>query len=437
MVTAADGSAFTGAVTVSVTGDAGAQATGSVGAGACTHEGNGYHTYAPAQAETNYDLVAFTFTGTGAVPQTVQVYTRAATPDVNVATFTANALTAAAINADAITAAKIAADVTTEIQTGLATAAALSTLDGKVDTIDNLVDDLESRLGTPSNLGSGATIAANLVDIEGQTDDIGVAGAGLTALATQASVDAIDDLLDTEIGALTTAVADIPTNAELATALGTADDATLAAISALDTKIDTIDNLLDTEVAAILADTNELQADWVNGGRLDLILDARASQASVDTIDDLLDTEVAALITAVDALPTYAELATALGTADDATLAAISALDTKVDTIDNLLDTEIAALTTAVADIPTNAELATALDPIPTAVENADALLGRTISGGANGGRTVTSAFRAIRNKVEISAGTLTVNEEDDATPAWTAAVTTSAGNPISAVDPV
>ncbi len=75
MVSATDGSAFTGAVTVAVTGDAGVQATGSVGSGACTHEGNGYHTYAPAQAETNYDLIAFTFTGTGAVPATVQVFT--------------------------------------------------------------------------------------------------------------------------------------------------------------------------------------------------------------------------------------------------------------------------------------------------------------------------------------------------------------------------
>lgn len=49
-------------------------------------------------------------------------------------------------------------------------------------TIDNLVDDLESRVGTPSNLGSGATVAANLADIEAQTDDIGIAGAGLTDL---------------------------------------------------------------------------------------------------------------------------------------------------------------------------------------------------------------------------------------------------------------
>lgn len=75
MISASDGSAFTGSVTVAVTIDAGTQATGSVGSGACAHEGNGYHTYAPAQAETNGDLVAFTFTGTGAIPATVQVYT--------------------------------------------------------------------------------------------------------------------------------------------------------------------------------------------------------------------------------------------------------------------------------------------------------------------------------------------------------------------------
>ncbi len=75
MVSATDGTAFTGAVTVYVTGDAGTQGVGSVGAGACTHEGNGYHTYAPAQAETNYDLIAFTFIGTGAIPATVQTNT--------------------------------------------------------------------------------------------------------------------------------------------------------------------------------------------------------------------------------------------------------------------------------------------------------------------------------------------------------------------------
>ena len=99
MVSATDGSAFTGSVTVSVTVDAGTQATGSVGSGACTHEGNGYHTYAPSQAETNGDLIAFTFTGTGAMPATVQVftnqitYTVAGQVDANIQYINDNAVT--------------------------------------------------------------------------------------------------------------------------------------------------------------------------------------------------------------------------------------------------------------------------------------------------------------------------------------------------------
>jgi hypothetical protein len=59
-------------VTVYVTIDAATQSIGTVGSGAATHEGNGYHTYNPSQAETNGTLIAFTFVGTGAVPATVQ-----------------------------------------------------------------------------------------------------------------------------------------------------------------------------------------------------------------------------------------------------------------------------------------------------------------------------------------------------------------------------
>lgn len=39
------------------------------------------------------------------------------------------------------------------------------------------------------------------------------------------------------------------------------------------------------DLDSILADTNELQADWANGGRLDTILDARASQVTSDAIE--------------------------------------------------------------------------------------------------------------------------------------------------------
>lgn len=75
MVSAADGTAFTGAVTVRITGDHGTQVLGSVASGICVSKGNGYHSYPPSQAETNFNHIAFTFTGTGAIPVTVQLYT--------------------------------------------------------------------------------------------------------------------------------------------------------------------------------------------------------------------------------------------------------------------------------------------------------------------------------------------------------------------------
>lgn len=69
--------------------------------------------------------------------------------------------------------------------------------------------------------------------------------------------------------------------------------------------------------------------------------------------------------------------------------------------------------------------------------EIADALLARNIAGGSSAGRIVSEALYVLRNKVSIAAGTMTVTLVDDATPSWTAAVTTTAGNPISAIDPV
>jgi len=75
MILAADGSYFTGTVTVYVTGDGGTQAIGTVSSGVCSAKGNGFFIYSPSQAETNYDHVAFTFCGSGAVYATVQVHT--------------------------------------------------------------------------------------------------------------------------------------------------------------------------------------------------------------------------------------------------------------------------------------------------------------------------------------------------------------------------
>lgn len=68
--------------------------------------------------------------------------------------------------------------------------------------------------------------------------------------------------------------------------------------------------------------------------------------------------------------------------------------------------------------------------------EIADALLARNVAGGSSAGRLVKEALYVLRNKTAIAAGTLTVYGTDDATPAFTAAVTTAAGNPIDSIDP-
>jgi len=85
-----------------------------------------------------------------------------------------------------------------------------------------------------------------------------------------------------------------------------------------------------------------------------------------------------------------------------------------------------------------SANLDTQLDALPTATENADALLKRdlsTVTGEAN--RSPLNAIRFLRNKWSISGTTLTATKEDDSTTAWTATVTATPGaDPITGNDP-
>lgn len=89
---------------------------------------------------------------------------------------------------------------------------------------------------------------------------------------------------------------------------------------------------------------------------------------------------------------------------------------------------------------PAGASVSADIDAIPTAVENADTLLNRDMATGTDSGsatvRTVRQALRFLRNKWSISAGTVTVTKEDDTTTSWTGAVTTTAGDPVSTIDP-
>src|SRR5262245_32478094 len=78
---------------------------------------------------------------------------------------------------------------------------------------------------------------------------------------------------------------------------------------------------------------------------------------------------------------------------------------------------------------------------VPTAIQNADALLDRDMSTGTDSGsttvRTPRQALRFLRNKWSISGATLTVCKENDATSSWTASLTQTPGaDPITASDP-
>lgn len=84
------------------------------------------------------------------------------------------------------------------------------------------------------------------------------------------------------------------------------------------------------------------------------------------------------------------------------------------------------------------AKTAAQVSDIPTATQNADALLKRDMSAvTGEAARSPLNALRILRNKMSISGSTLTVTKEDDSTSAWTAAVgTTSGADPVTSVDP-
>ena len=245
LISKTDGSDVTsGTTTVSVTGDAGTRATGSVGAGAATHEGGGLWSYAPSQAETNYDNVCFQFANASAVTANIQIYTSFPQTGDNFARLGAPA------------GASVSADV--------------AAIKAETATVLSDTNDIQTRI--PAALVSGRIDAS-----------VGAMAAGVVTAAAIAT-DAIDaDAIAAD--AVTEIQSGLATAANLATVAG----------------------YLDTEIASILADTNELQTAWANGGRLDLILDARASQTSVDDLPTNAE-----LATALDPLPTAAENADAV-----------------------------------------------------------------------------------------------------------------------------
>jgi len=200
-------------------------------------------------------------------------------------------------------------------------------LDAQIGTdIDNLV----TRLGTPGDLGSGATVAANLADIESQTDDIGAAGAGLTAIPWNASWDAE---VQSECADALNAY-DPPTKAEMDSAFTEIKGATW------DSLTDTLEHIRNKQTD-IETDTQDLQTqigtagDGLTGVPWNAAWDAEVQSECTDALN------------AYDP-PTKAELDTAesnIRGADSDTLKTIS------DQVDALNDLSAADVNAQVLDV--------------------------------------------------------------------------------------
>lgn len=134
--------------------------------------------------------------------------------------------------------------------------------------------------------------------------------------------------------------------------------------------------------------------------------------APVGTIDSVVD----AIKAVTDNLPDSGALSSL------STASALATVDANVDAI--LVDT--------------GTSLPNTISGLPTATENADALLNRDMSAVSDtNGRSPLNALRFLRNKWSVAGTALTVKKEDDTTTAWTATVTAdAAADPITGSDP-
>lgn len=235
-------------------------------------------TFSGGRPEVNTSHAAGTAWGSGAITAAsiaADAITAAKIADgaIDANTFATGAITAAAIAADAIGASELAADAIAEIADAVWDEDATGHQTG--GTFGQAIGDPGADTNTIFKAvvtdATGATVG---VDVAAVLDDTGTAGVVVASLnanvitATAINADAIT---------AAKLAADVTT--ELQSGLATA-----AALSTVDGKIDTIDNFLDTEIAAILADTNELQTDWADGGRLDLIVDAILADTGTDGV---------------------------------------------------------------------------------------------------------------------------------------------------------
>ncbi len=131
--------------------------------------------------------------------------------------------------------------------------------------------------------------------IDSQNPSGFVGSCTLTPLAKAAALTTVDTVVDgiqtdlsngtDGLGAIKadTAAILVDTGTTLQAELDAIQAAVITNAAGVDIAADII--ALKAETALIVGDTNELQTDWADAGRLDAILDARASQATADAIE--------------------------------------------------------------------------------------------------------------------------------------------------------
>jgi hypothetical protein len=270
------------------------------------------------------------------------------------------------------------------------TAVARTGADG--DTLETLSDEIaavQSELDNPDQFKADVSGVSTL-DAAGVRTAVGLASANL----------------DTQLGALPTD-SDVQDAASAALVTGnivtTTDLSIYTAPLATQVSVDDLEGRLTAARAGYL--------DNLSGG-------AVALESTVGALNDVSSSDVqaaaAAALTAYDP-PTKAELDSAVAGMNDLSAAEVRSA---VGLASANLDTQLAAL--------------------PTAVENADALLTRDMSAPTGeAARSVLNAMRFLRNKWSLSGTTLTVYEEDDTTVAFTATVSTTAdADSVTGADP-
>ena len=171
----ATGLAFTGAVMVYVTGDGGTMAA-AAGAASATHEGFGFHTYAPTQAETNYSHVAFTFATTNASPHTVQVYTNF--PQ------TGDAYVGITAHATAITTSVAALPTAATNATAAAHAIWATALDGSVTAVQTMRLVNAAHAGKTTGMDTGTIVVRDINDSKNRISATADASGNRSAVST-------------------------------------------------------------------------------------------------------------------------------------------------------------------------------------------------------------------------------------------------------------